>query len=133
MAADISRSLRHNLESLINGTDNGSDPQILVGDTTSAATVNGIYARAFNVAVPSITDPDSASVDVDVSAFAVSVAVGDLVIAVPTEALPTNCKLGAAWVSATDTVQINFTSVGGNVTGATKAFKIAVIKVTAGT
>jgi hypothetical protein len=75
------------------------------------------------VAVPSITDPDIAKVDVDVSAMTFAPAVGDSVIAIPLEALPTNCRLGGAWVSATDTVTITFGSEGGNVTGANKNFK----------
>lgn len=82
-------------------------------------------------AVPSITDPDSASVDVDVSGGSTfAPKIGDAVIAIPLEALPTNCKLGAAWVTTTDTVQVNFTSVGGNVTGANKNFRFLYIDTT---
>jgi hypothetical protein len=51
--------------------------------------------------------------------------------AIPLEALPSNCKLGAAWVTTTDTVQVNFTSVGGNVTGAAKNFRFLYIDCTA--
>jgi len=84
------------------------------------------------VTVPSITDPDSASVDADVSAgSAFQPKIGDAVIAIPLEALPSNCKLGAAWVTTTDTVQVNFTSVGGNVTGAAKNFRFLYIDCTA--
>jgi len=133
MAADISRSLRHNLESLFLGRDNGSDPQLFVGDTTSAATVDGVYSRSVSVSVPSITDPDSASVDVDVSAFAISVAVGDQVLVTPSAALPTNALLSGAYVVSTDTVRVVYTSVGGNVTGSAVNHKITVIKVTNGT
>lgn len=79
------------------------------------------------VAVPSITDPDCAKVDVDVSSMTFAPAVGDAVIAIPLEALPTNCRLGGAWVSATDTVTITFSSEGGNVTGANKNFKFLFI------
>jgi hypothetical protein len=40
----------------------------------------------------------------------------------PIEALPTNCRLQGAYVSATDQVTICFGSEGGNVTGAAKNF-----------
>ena len=82
------------------------------------------------VSVPSITDPDCAKVDVDVSAMDFQPKVGDAVIAIPLEALPTNCRLGGAWVNATDQVQITFSSEGGNVTGAAKNFKFLVIDCT---
>jgi hypothetical protein len=82
------------------------------------------------VAVPSITDPDIAKVDVDVSAGDFAPAVGDAVIAIPLEALPTACRLQGAWVNATDQVQITFGSEGGNVTGANKNFKFVYIDLT---
>ena len=76
------------------------------------------------VTVPSITDPDSALVNVDVSGGSTfQPRVGDAVIAVPLEALPTNCVLKSAWVNATDQVQVVFTSIGGNVTGAARNFR----------
>ena len=76
------------------------------------------------VTVPSITDPDCAKVDVDVSGgSAFQPKVGDAVIAIPLEALPTACRLSGAWVNATDQVQITFSSEGGSVTGAAKNFK----------
>ncbi len=76
------------------------------------------------VAVPSITDPDCAKVDVDVSGGSTfAPKVGDAVIAIPMEALPTNCRLSGAWINATDQVQITFSSEGGNVTGANKNFR----------
>lgn len=88
------------------------------------ATVKGTYTSGvLAVAVPSITDPDIASVAVDVSAMAFVPAVGDRVQAIPQEALPTNCRLQNAYVSATDTVTVVFGSEGGNVTGANKNFK----------
>jgi hypothetical protein len=83
------------------------------------------------VTVPSITDPDCAKVDVDVSAGSeFAAAVGDAVIAIPLEALPTNCRLGGAWINATDQVQITFSSEGGNVTGAAKNFKFLYLDLT---
>ena len=58
--------------------------------------------------------------------------VGDAVIAVPIEALPTNCRLQGAWVNATDQVQIVFGSEGGNVTGAAKNFRFLIGDLTSG-
>jgi hypothetical protein len=98
---------------------------------TEGAEIKGIYdSGTIVVAVPNITDPDIAKVDVDISALTFAAAVGDAVIARPTEALPTNCRLGGAWVSATDTVTITFGSEGGNVTGANKNFKFLLFDLT---
>lgn len=95
------------------------------------ATSPAFYVSAtVAVTVPSITDPDIAKVDVDVSAMDFQPKVGDIVIATPLEALPTNCRLQGAWVNATDQVQIVFGSEGGNVTGAAKNFKFLVIDCT---
>jgi hypothetical protein len=102
-------------------------------DATDRVVVKGIYMSPANVvtAVPSITDPDTNTVAVDVSgAFSMAPAVGDAVIAIPQEALPTNCALSGAFVSATDTITVAFASVGGNVTGANKNFKFLVIDLT---
>ena len=95
------------------------------------ATSPAVYVSAtIAVTVPSITDPDCAKVDVDISAMDFQAKVGDAIIAIPLEALPTNCRLGGAWVNATDQVQITFSSEGGNVTGAAKNFKFLVIDCT---
>jgi hypothetical protein len=83
------------------------------------------------VTVPSITDPDIAKVDVDVSAGSTfQPKVGDAVIPIPLEALPTNCRLQGAWTNATDQVQVVFGSEGGNVTGAAKNFKFLYVDCT---
>lgn len=82
------------------------------------------------VTVPSITDPDIAKVDVSISAMDFVPTVGDAIVAIPLEALPTNCRLQGAWINATDQVQITFGSEGGNVTGAAKNFKFLVIDCT---
>lgn len=98
---------------------------------TEGAEIKGIYdSGTIAVTVPSITDPDIAKVDVDVSALTFACAVGDAVIARPTEALPTNCRLQGAWVTATDTIQVVFGSEGGNVTGAAKNFKFLIFDLT---
>jgi hypothetical protein len=84
-----------------------------------------------SVSVPSITDPDIAKVDVDVSsALSFQPAVGDAVIVIPQEALPTNARLQGAWVTTTDSVQVTFGSEGGNVTGAAKNFKFLFLDLT---
>lgn len=90
----------------------------------SASAVAGTLTDTIAVAVPSITDPDCAKVDVDVSSVSdFQPKVGDAVIPIPLAALPTNARLGAAWVSATDQVTITFHSEGGNVTGANRNFR----------
>lgn len=102
-------------------------------NSTDRVAIKGIYMNPSSVAVavPSITDPDIARVQVDVSsAFSMQPAVGDAVIAIPQEALPTNCRLQGAWVYQTDGVEITFGSEGGNVTGANKNFKFLVIDLT---
>jgi hypothetical protein len=102
-------------------------------NTTDRKAVKGIYYSPANVAVtvPSITDPDIARVQVDVSsAFSMQPAVGDAVIAIPMEALPTNARLQGAWVYQTDGIEITFGSEGGNVTGAAKNFRFLVIDLT---
>lgn len=103
-------------------------------NSTDRVTIQGIYYPPANVSVsvPSITDPDIARVQVDVSgSFAVQPAVGDAVIAIPMEALPTNCRLQGAFVSATDQIEIVFGSEGGNVTGAAKNFRFLLLDLTA--
>lgn len=80
-------------------------------------------SSAVTVAVPSITDPDIAKVDVTVS----GVALGDIVLVAPLAALPTNARLQGAFVTATDTVTFVFGSEGGNVTGANKTFDVVVL------
>lgn len=102
-------------------------------DATDRVTIKGIYMSPANVSVtvPSITAPGDASVSVDVSAaFSMAPALGDAVIAMPQEALPTNCLLTGAYVTGTDTILVTFASEGGNVTGAAKNFKFLVVDVT---
>lgn len=106
---------------------------LVCGDEGSAekVTIKGVYTSGtVAVAVPSITDPDIAKVDVDLSAMTFAPAVGDLVVAIPLEALPSNARLQGAWVSATDTVQVVYGSEGGNVTGANKNHKFIIFDLT---
>lgn len=102
------------------------------------ATVKGIYTAVANVvvAVPTIAN-DAAengdSVVIDVSgSFIVQPAVGDAVIAIPQEALPTDCLLCGAYVTATDEITVTFVSKegGGGVTGANKNFKFLLFDLT---
>lgn len=99
------------------------------------ASVKGIYINpaVLAVAVPTIADPETDSVAVDVSsAFSIQPAVGDAVIAIPQEALPTDCLLLGAYVTATDTITVTFSAKegGSGVTGANKNFKFLVIDLT---
>jgi len=97
----------------------------------SATAPSVILSDTIAVAVPSITDPDCAKVDVDVSAASTfAPKVGDAVIAIPLEALPTACRLSGAWVNATDQVQVTFSSEGGSVTGANKNFRFLYVDCT---
>lgn len=105
-AATTAKSAQHRTEELV----------LLAG-------IKGISAKsAVTVAVPSITDPDIAKVDVDVA----GVALGDVVLVAPLAALPTNARLQGAFVTATDKVTFVFGSEGGSVTGADKTFDIVI-------
>ena len=114
----------------LNGTTVYVEGAQIVTSSTEGATIKGIYTSTLTVAVPSITDPDIAKVDVDTSALTFQAVVGDLVLVTPTEALPTNARLQGAWVSSTDTVQVTFGSEGGNVTGANKTVKFVFFDLT---
>jgi hypothetical protein len=107
-------------------------------DTTDRVAVKGIYMSPANVvvAVPTIANDAAENIDevaVDVSgAFSMAPAVGDAVIAIPQEALPTDCVFLGAWVSATDQITVSFGTKegGGGVTGANKNFKFLVFDLT---
>lgn len=107
-------------------------------DTTDRVAIKGIYMSPANVvvAVPTIANDaaeNADSVAVDVSgAFSMQPAVGDAVIALPAEAMPTDCLIAGAYVTATDEITVTFMSKegGGGVTGANKNFKFLVIDLT---
>lgn len=107
----------------------------LVGGT-DVATVKGIYlSGVVAVAVPTIANDAAENVDsvaVDVASMTFAPAVGDAVIAIPQEALPTDCLQCGAYVTATDTVTVTFGSKegGGGVTGANKNYKFLFIDLT---
>lgn len=78
------------------------------------------------VAVPTIADAEIDEVAVDVSGGSTfAPKVGDAVVAIPMEALPTSAILCGAYVSATDEVTISFAAKegGAGVTGANKNFR----------
>lgn len=109
-----------------------------VANVADVASVKGIYMNpaVVAVAVPTIANDaaengDSVAVDV-AAAFTVGVAVGDAVIAIPMEALPTDCLLAGAYVSATDTITVSFISKegGAGVTGANVNFNFLLIDLT---
>lgn len=107
---------------------------VTIGEGANAAEILGQHlSDVVAVTVPSITDPDIAKVDVDISAAIpdITLKVGDAVQAIPQEALMTNARLQSAYVSAEDTVTLVFGSEGGNVTGAAKNFKFLVTKLVA--
>lgn len=112
---------------VLNKPSPSSSDVLLVGNTAvDRAQIKGIYMTPANVSVtvPSITDPDTARVQVDVSAaLSFQPTLGDAVIAMPITALMANCRLSGAYVYATDGVELAFTSEGGNVTGAAHNFK----------
>jgi hypothetical protein len=107
-------------------------------DATDRVTIKGIYMNpaVVVVAVPTIANDAAENVDsvaVDVSgSFSMAPAVGDAVIAIPQEALPTDCLLLGAYVSATDTITVTFGSkeAGAGVTGANKNFSFLVFDLT---
>lgn len=109
MAADLSKSIVHLQEALF----------------LDAGIKDFFIDAALSVTVPTIADAES-----DVVAVAVTgVALGDAVlVANPTEALPTDCIFSGAYVSATDEVTFAFDTKegGGGVTGAAKTFVLVV-------
>lgn len=115
-------------------SDKFADVDSLSAGTSEAVTINGIYmTSAVDVTVPAITDPDIASVDVDISTdggLTFAAAVGDAVQAIPQAAMETNCRIQNAYVIDTDSIRVVFGSLGGNVTGGTKAFKFLITDLT---
>lgn len=102
--------------------------------TSEAVTVKGQYlTAAVAVSVPAITDPDIASVDVDIStsgALTFAAAVGDDVRAIPQEAMETAARIQNAYVIGADSIRVVFGSLGGNVTGGNKNFRFLITDLT---
>lgn len=120
-------------DDLVVGDDVDITGDIQIG-TSEAVAIKGVYlSSVVAVAVPTVADAESDEVAVDVSAaFTMQPAVGDAVIAIPQEALPTSALLNGAYVSATDTVKVSFGTLegGAGITGANKNFKFLVIDLT---
>lgn len=121
----------------------GTAGSVLIGGTNAGSTKIGTGAelaaiKAINVsgtiavAVPTIADGETDEVTADLSGMTFAPAVGDLVVAIPLEALPTDAILCGAYVSATDTVTVSFSTKegGSGVTGANKNFKFLLIDLT---
>ena len=74
---------------------------------------------------------DSVAVNVS-SNFSVTISVGDAVIAIPQAALPTDCLMCGAYVTATDQITITFASKegGSGVTSGAVNFKFLVFDLT---
>lgn len=103
---------------------------VKIGTAADAAGVKGRYlTAAIDVAVPSITDPDIAKVDVDIStagSLTFVAAVGDAVQAVPQGTIVSNARLQSAYVIGNDSIRVTFGSEGGNVTGENNSFKFLI-------
>jgi hypothetical protein len=92
-----------------------------------------VVSATVEVAVPTIADAEIDAVAVDVSGGSTfQPVVGDAVIAIPLEALPTSAILCGAWVSGTDEVTISFAAKegGSGVTGANRDFKFLYLDLT---
>lgn len=102
-------------------------------DFGEGALTDLICSGTVTVAVPTIADAETDTVEVDVaSAFTASITVGSFVLAAPLAALPTDCLLAGAYVTDTDKISLTFTTKegGSGVTGANKAFRFLVLKAT---
>lgn len=92
----------------------------------AATSVSATLTDTIAVAVPTIADAETDVVAVDVSAASgFQPRVGDAVIAIPLAALPTDCILNGAYVTATDQISVSFGTKegGGGVTGANINFR----------
>jgi hypothetical protein len=107
-------------------------------DATDRVTIKGFYKNPapISVSVPSIVNDVAENIDSVVvsvaAAFSIQPAVGDAVIAIPLAALPTDCLLLSAYVTATDNITVTFGSRegGAGVTGAAVNFDFFVIDLT---
>jgi hypothetical protein len=117
------------------GAATATIPAIFKQGATAAdrAAIKGIYVSGtVVVAVPTIADAEADEVAVATSAMTFACAVGDAVIAIPLEALPTDCLYNGARVTGADEVTLSFgTKEGGTgVTGANKNFKFLFLDLT---
>jgi hypothetical protein len=111
MAADITKSAQHILEQLV-----------LTAGISSVTVVTGQA-----VVVPSVGDADTGQViETETTAFG-GVLVGDIVLAFPEEALPTDCNYTGAYVVDDDDIAFTFSAQDGAVTGASKDFTVIIL------
>lgn len=100
-------------------------------DNAERLPIKGIYFGTVSITVPAITDPDTAPAITDVSSvFTAQPTLGDPVFAVPQADLEANLALGAAHFRATDSLEVTFTSHGGNVAGGAANFTVVWFDVT---
>lgn len=103
---------------------------VKIGTAADAFAVKGRYlTSAVAVDVPSITDPDIAKVDVDISSagsLVFAAALGDAVYAVPQGTIVANARLQNSYVIGADSIRMVFGSEGGNVTGEANSFKFLI-------
>jgi len=100
---------------------------------TTPSGISSHLSDTIAVAVPTIADAEIDEIAVDVSAaFTYQPAVGDAVIAIPMEALPTSAILCGAYVSDTDEITVSFAAKegGSGVTGANKNFRFLLLDCT---
>lgn len=94
--------------------------------------INGfVVLTDLSVTIPTIADAENDFVEVTIGAASTyEVALGDVVVASPTEALPTDCLYFGAYVSGADKITFTFgTKEGGTgVTGAAKTFQVLIFK-----
>lgn len=132
--AEVGDVYEDSADIVVKYADKFADPDSLTVGTSESVTVAGVYlTNAVDVTVPAITDPDIASVDVDISTsggLTFAAAVGDVVVAVPQAAMETACRIQNAYVIAADSIRVVFGSLGGNVTGGTKSFKFFITDLT---
>ena len=122
MFGTLQRLILGFLQSYFGITGSGAGAITLTGNlaqgsnATDRVTVKGIYRNpaAISVTVPAIADNaaengDSVAVSV-AAAFSIQPAVGDAVVPIPLAALPTDCLLCGAYVTATDEITVTFMS-----------------------
>lgn len=103
-AADISKSIQHILESAV------------------------LNQQVVEVTVPSVADADTGQVIETVTAL--NTKVGDIVLATPIEALPTDANFTGAYVVDDDDIAFTFSAQDGAITGAAVDFNVTVLRLT---
>jgi len=117
-AASTYSSAQHVVENMVRGKG-------VLNTALTSVPVKSIEGHVTgSVSGPNIgTTQQAASVNVTVT----GAGLGDTVVATPVSALPTNCILTNAFVSAANTVTLTFHGIG-TVTGAANTFNLLVFK-----